>query len=308
MITRTAFGILAGLLAGCAHYGSGAKRPTGSRQAAVETGTHWARPADFPQLRRLGYNFVVVCVDPANRAEWAALFDAAAASGLKLIVGGHPPPYRIENGQWVISSGGQALLRYAASRAALVKAVFVYNEPYWIDPFTEKTNHCGALSAEQLRGLRNTIRKVWPSALIYHDIGHPSLWAPGGRHHRDYACIGDKYENATGVADYVGIWSFPFETTGYHRSRALEDMRRETEYVATRMQAQPVIANQAFRCSHCGEATRWPTLPELRDWNCATRALGPHAVSWYPWRQQSYDDYLANHEEAWESTTSQICR
>jgi hypothetical protein len=296
------------VLAGCAFSGPRAKPSVSASPANVETGTHWARPSDFPILRRLGYDFAIATVDPRNRTEWVTLFDAAEASGLKLIAGAHPPPYTVQKGEWTISGQGQSFLRYAASRAGLVKAIFVFNEPYWIDPFTEKSNYCGALSAGQLRDLRAAIRRVWAQALVYHDIGHPSRWAPGGRHRRFNPCIGDKYADATGVADFVGIWSFPFETSGYHKRTALEDLRRETEYVTTRMKARPIIANQAFRCGHCGEATRWPAVDEMKDWNCATRALGPHAVSWYPWRQDIYDDFLANHEEAWQSTTSQACR
>ena len=282
------------MLAGCAS--------SGSPVTVAETGTHWAAPADFPALARLGYQFVVVTVDPANPAAWAKPFDAAQAAGLELIVGVHPPPYRLRDGAWTISKEGKAFLEYAASRPSLVKAIFVYNEPYWIDPFTEAKNPCGALSAAQLRGLRSAIRDVWPEARIYHDIGHPSRWAPGGDHPRWQPCIGDKYADATGVADLVGVWAFPFETDGYHRSKALRILRREIDYVRDRMQALPVLANQAFRCRGCGEATRWPTAEELKDWNQATRALGPYAISWYPWRQASYDDYLANHPEMWNLT------
>ncbi len=308
MWKASAVSIAALVMASCGFSGSHANLSGVATAANVETGTHWARPAEFPTLRRLGYNFVMAAVDPRNRTEWVKVFDAAEASGLKLIVGAHPPPYSLQKGSWTISDQGQSFLRYAASRAALVKAIFVYNEPYWIDPFTNKSNHCGALSSGQLRDLRVTIRKVWAQALVYHDLGHPSRWAPGGRHRRTTPCIGDKYADATGVADFVGIWTFPFETSGYHKKEALEDMRQETEYVITRMKAQPIIANQAFRCRRCGEATRWPTVEEMKDWNCATRALGPHAVSWYPWRQDSYDDFLANHQEAWESTTSRACQ
>ncbi len=275
--------------------------------AGVETGTHWATEADFPTLQGLGYRFVVTTL-PNNRGRWETMFNAAEAAGLKLIVGLNPSPYRFSNGSWTILAQGVQFLQYAASRSPLVKAIFVFNEPYWVDPSTGANNICGATPAADLRSLRTAIRGVWPGALVYHDIGQPSAWAPGGTLRRRNPCIADKYADATGVADFVGIWFYPFDGGGYRRAEMLATLQTEIAYVRSQMGAEPVSANQSFRCGHCsGEATRWPTESELRDYNCAVRALGPHAISWYPWQQTLYDDYLANHPEMWNLTTASAC-
>jgi hypothetical protein len=276
--------------------------------SAVETGTHWAASSDFPTLQRLGYKFVITTVPATDRRQWGETFDAAEQARLQLIVGIWPPPYSLRDGVWTITSEGRAFLNYAASRAGLVKGIFVYNEPYWVNPFTGENDYCGALSATELRELRTTIRRVWSDAKVFHDLGRPSTWAPGGPMPRDFACVGDKYANAEGVADFVGIWYYPFDIGTYRKSYALGELRREIGYVRSKMQAQPIIAAQAFRCLRCGEATRFPTQQELKDWNCATRSLGPYGISWYPWRQASYDDYLSNHPEMWSSTEPAVCQ
>jgi hypothetical protein len=275
--------------------------------AAVETGTHWAALSDFPTLQGLGYQFVITTVHAHDRSEWSKTFDQAQRARLQLIVGLWPPPYALRDGSWTISPDGRAFLSYAASRAELVKGIFVYNEPYWVSPFTGKGDYCGALSAAQLRELRTAIRGVWPEAKIFHDLGRPSTWAPGGPMPRDHPCVGDKYADAEGVADLVGVWYYPFDIGIYRKAYAVGELRREIAYVRTKMKAEPIVAAQAFRCIRCGEATRFPTSQELEDWNCTTRSLGPYGISWYPWRQSSYDDYLANHPEMWSATKSTVC-
>ncbi len=273
----------------------------------VETGTHWADPPEFPTLAGLGYSFVIITLDPDDRKSWKKTFDAAEAAGLKLSVGLYPEPYRLRNGRWSITAEGKAFLRYAASRASIVKSVFVYNEPYWIHPLTERQHECGALSAKELRLLRNAIRAVWPQALVHHDLGDPSKWAPGGTYARRYPCLGETYADQTGVADLVGIWYYPFVEEGYLRESSLAGLRREIAFVRENMHAEPVVAGQGFRCSHCGEASRWPSAEELKDWNCSLRRLAPHAISWYPWRQDMYEDYLSKHPRLWPLTGAQPC-
>ena len=273
----------------------------------VETGTHWADPPEFPTLAGLGYSFVIITLDPDDRKSWKKTFDAAEAAGLKLSVGLYPEPYRLRNGRWSITAEGKAFLRYTASRASIVKSLFVYNEPYWIHPLTERQHECGALSAEELRLLRSAIRDVWPQALVHHDLGDPSKWAPGGFYARQYPCLGEKYADQTGVADLVGIWYYPFVEEGYLRETSLAGLRREIAFVREKMHAEPVVAGQAFRCSDCGEASRWPTAEELKDWNCSLRRLAPHAISWYPWRQDMYEDYLSKHPRLWSLTGAQPC-
>ena len=274
--------------------------------AEVETGTHWPTVSDFPRLKSLGYSFVVTTVD-GNPSNWATTFDAAEQAGLKLIIGVYNPPYALSNGTWTITPTGQTFIRYAQSRSALVKALFVFNEPYWVDPWTYKNNLCGQLSAADLRLLRTEIRKLWPAAKIFHDIGAPQSWAPGGTVHRDNACVGSKYADQTGVADLVGVWFYPFERSGYLKTEGLAAMRAAMDFVRTRMGAESVLDAQAFRCRNCGEASRFPTAAEIKDWNCALRDLEPNAISWYVWRQNIYDDYLANYPALWPSTSPSAC-
>ena len=269
----------------------------------IETGTHWADPPDFPALADLGYSFVITTLNPDDPELWETTFDAAEEANLQLSVGLFPEPYRLEDGEWSITEEGEDFLLYAASRASMVKSVFVYNEPYWIDPFDGRQEPCGALTAEELRGLRTAIREVWPEALIHHDIGAPSLWAPGGSNANEYPCLGEKYEDQTGVADLVGIWYYPFDEEGYLRESSLVGLREEIAFVRERMDAEPVVAGQAFRCSDCGEASRWPSAEELIDWHCSLRLLQPDEISWYPWRQARYEDYLSNHPELWPLTS-----
>jgi uncharacterized protein (TIGR03437 family) len=276
--------------------------------SAVETGTHWAEPSEFPTLRNLGYNYAIVAINSSTEAEWARVFNAADAAGLRLIVGLYPAPYSLNNGVWTISQTGQRFLRYAATRAATVKAIFVYNEPYWLNPFTNQTNFCGNVTAAELRSLRSAIQQIWPAAKVYHDIGAPSQWAPGGTLRRQYTCIGDKYADQSAVADYVGIWFYPFDTNGrYSRASSLALLQTEMTFIRQQMRAEPVILGQSFLCPGCGEATRFPTVEELRDWNCAVRELAPESISWYVWRQAIYQDFLANRPTHWPSTSPTAC-
>jgi len=276
----------------------------------VETGTHWAAPRDFVTLKNIGYQFVVTTVSN-NPANWRDTFDAAEANGLRLIVGlADHTQYRLNTatGAWTISATGEAFLRYAALRSTLVKAIFVFNEPYWVDPWTNQNNTCGALSAAQLRRLRTALRGVWPEARVFHDIGAPRLWAPGAQLPRDYPCIGTKYADQQGVADFVGIWFYPFESSGYRKAEALAALRADVDFVRQSMGAEPVIDAQSFICKSCQEATRWPTAEEIQDWNCAVRGLQPAAISWYVWQQDLYNDYLANHPDHWTRTTAASCQ
>jgi uncharacterized protein (TIGR03437 family) len=274
--------------------------------AEVETGTHWPTVSDFPRLKSLGYGFVVITVD-GNPSNWATTFDAAERNGLKLIIGVYNPPYSLANGTWTITPTGQSFIRYAQSRSSLVKALFVFNEPYWVNPWTYENSLCGQLSAAELRSLRTEIRKIWPEAKIFHDLGAPEAWAPGGTVQRQNSCVGNKYADQTGVADLVGVWFYPFERGGYRKDEGVAALRGAMEFTRTRMNAEAVLDAQAFRCRNCGEATRFPTANEIKDWNCALRELQPNAISWYVWRQSIYDDYLANYPALWPSTSPSAC-
>ena len=274
---------------------------------AVETGTHWASSGDFVQLRNLGYQYAVVSLT-SSETEWKSVFDAADLAGIRLIAGVYPPPYTLTKGTWTISTTGQKFLRYAAFRTTTVKAIFGFNEPYWTNPYTGTTSYCGNLSAAELRALRISIRQVWPDAKVYHDLGNPSAWAPGGVLRKQYDCIGDKYADQTGVADYAGIWAYPFDKNGqYSRADSLSLLASETAFARSQMKAEPVLLGQSFLCPNCGEATRFPTVDELKDWNCALRSLKPESISWYVWKQDLYADYLARHQTHWNATSPSAC-
>lgn len=275
------------------------------------TGTHWADVADFSALHKLGYEFVVATVNSADKDGWNNLFNAAKKWHLKLIVGMYPEPYKLQDGKWTVTSQGQEFLRYAASRASLVKAIFVYDEPYDFNPFTRKGNDCGALSAQELRDLRVTIRSVWPEVKIYHDLGTPSEWTPGASYIQDNPCIGNKYADQTKVADVVGIGFYPVTQAGYNKEKMETTFKREIAFVHNQMRAEVIVLGQAFYCetNTCeGQANRFPTMEEMKDMNCRIRALKPDGISWYPWRQKLYQDYLSNHSDYWSLTTASVCR
>ncbi len=271
-----------------------------------QTGTHWGIPRDMRTYRRIGYDFAVRAVDPRRPQEWRKELDAAQSQGLKLIIGAHPEPYSFSRGRWTITPAGTRFLRYLEGRAELVLALFVYNEPYWVNPFTGGIDPCGALSAHALRSLRTKIRTIWPGAKIYHDIGRPSQWAPGGSLHEKHPCIGNKYINVEHVADYVGAWYFPFRTSGYRRSHGLTVLARESAYISSAMGAVVIWLSQAHACC---EDLVWPTNSEILDWNCTVRSALPKGslLSWYAWRQSTYRDYLAKHPEQWQLTMGTAC-
>lgn len=277
----------------------------------AQTGTHWARPSEFDTVRKIGYDFVILDVSGDEPATWQEALDKATRSGLKLIVGLWPPPYTHNaDGTWTIQPQGIDFLRLLKARANAVMALFVYNEPYWADPDGKATttDGCGFYSADDLRKLRTTIRTVWPDAKIYHDLGDPSVYAPGGYWWQEKKqCIGDKYRDQTEVADYVGVWSYPFDISkGYTKQQSLSALQQETDFVRTRMKpARAVVLGQSFAGRKYG--MRWPTKNELLDWNCALRQSGAEIISWYPWRQDIYQDYLANHRDYWPLTVEPAC-
>lgn len=284
---------------------AGGVPPTPSNGAL--TGAHWGAASDLSTFKQIGYGFDVATLNPSDPSSWAGILDAAQANGLKLIIGAYPEPYSYSNGQWSISAAGVNLLNYLASRSSLVLALFVFNEPYWVSPTTGASSSCGEMSAASLRGLRTKIQSVWPGAKIYHDLGEPSAWAPGGYLYNAYSCIGNKYADQTGVADYVGVWDYPFEADGYHKARALSTLTRETNYAMNSMHAVPVWLNQSHAASCCSLV--FPTQAQLLDWNCSVRKALPvgSVISWYVWRQGIYSDTLSNHPEDWASTTLAAC-
>ena len=278
-----------------------------SPASAIETGVHWAAPADFTQLKQLGYQFAVVSLD-RDPDHWREVFDSAEKAGIRLVAGLHPYPYRLQGEHWEIEPVGRQFISYAQARGRLVKALFVFNEPYWVDPATVSNSPCGAISAAELRELRTEIRRIWPHAKIYHDFGRPSLWAPGAAMQREHPCVGRRYADVKDIADFAGIWFYPVNAgEGYRREELVRTMRDEVAYVTHEMRAEPILLGQAFRCKNCTDGTRMPSLDEIRDLNCTMRWIGPQGISWYPWRQPAYDDSLANHKELWEAVGPRGC-
>ncbi|GEM_PF-1187325 len=273
--------------------------------------THFATPYDFPTLHMLGYDGVVLTLDPSKPATWQTALDSAQAWDLKLIVGGFPPPYQYNNlGGWVITPNGMALLNYLQSRANLVLALYVFNEPYYTNPYTSQTAPCGYFSASDLRALRLTIQSVWPGVKIYQDLGNPAEWAPNGSYASRMPCVGSKYADQTGVADYVGIWEYPFGPYGGDVNGNLSTLRGIANFVLNSMQpAQPISLNQVFACPSCGPPLTMPTRQQVLQWNCATRALPLAAVDWYAFRRfiPTYSDALGDNPWYWPVTTAGAC-
>ncbi|MDP8980790.1 MAG: hypothetical protein M3O35_09390 [Acidobacteriota bacterium] len=271
------------------------------------TGAHFPATGDFKTLKNLGYDFAVITLDPHNSASWKPALDAAEQAGIKLMVGGYPPPYLYDNVKWTITGSGMELLAYLQSRSSLILALYVFNEPYSTNPYGSDVTPCGYFSASDLRALRNTIQGYWPGVKIYQDLGEPSDWAPGSAYTKSTPCVGNKYADQTGVADYVGIWYYPFTSAGYDRAGGLTALRREANFVLNSMQpAVPMSLNQAFACSGCNLIL--PPLDQMLDWNCATRSLPLAALSWYPWRKfASYEGAIADVTSYWPLSTAESC-
>jgi len=272
------------------------------------TGTHWPDPSEYKTLKANGHDFAITNVSPTDQPGAKQRLDNADAAGIKLIIGlyafGGPEPYVLNNdGSWTISAAATSLITYLKSREASIVAMFGFNEPYWTAP-DGHTDPCGVFSAANLRQLRTQIKQIWPNAKIYHDIGWPSEWAPGGDLYKAYSCIGNKYADATNVADYVGVYDYPFRSTGYEKDKGMARLQKECDYVIQKMQpAKPCWLGQTF--AKTSEGSAMPTAPQLLDWHCAFRAALPAGsiVSWYVWRQAGiYDDYLVNHPELWPNT------
>src|SRR5215469_2744123 len=210
------------------------------------TGTHFPAIADFPVLAQLGYDFALITLDPTQPNTWKTALDAAQSAGIKLIVGAYPLPFTYNGGSWSISQQGQQFLGYLQSRSNLILAIYVFNEPYGSNPYTGVTTPCGNFSAADLRALRSTIQSYWAGAKIYQDIGSPAEWAPSGSYAANNPCVGIKYADQTNMADYVGIWYYPFTGNGYQNSAGIADLTAEARFVVSSMQpAVPVSLNQS---------------------------------------------------------------
>lgn len=274
------------------------------------TGTHFPAISDFPVLGQLGYDFALITLDPSQPSSWKTTLDAAQSAGIKLVVGGYPPPYTESNGSWTISSQGQQLLSYLQSRSSLVVALYVFNEPYSSNPTSGGVYPCGYYSAADLRSLRSAIQSVWSGAKIYQDLGWPSDWAPGSAYAADNPCVGTKYADQTNIADYVGIWYYPFTGAGDQSAAAVSALKTEANYVLNSMKpARPVSLNQSYACPSCDDpGLVFPTAQQIFNFNCATRTLPLGGISWYPWRKfSSYTEAIATQPALWPLTTAASC-
>ena len=262
--------------------------------AGILTGTHWAEPHEYAQLKSIGYDFNITLVAPGDINSAKAKLDAAKSAGIKLILGlygyGGPEPYVLSGSNWIISTAAQNSLNYLESRESEIIATFVFNEPYWVM----------GLSAAQLRSLRTQIKGVWPNAKIYHDIGNAHFW-PG----QDQAKWGDQ----SGTVDYCGSWYYPFKDAGvgtYPRWKTygLEILQKEVDFIKSNIGGGAKMVWLGQTHAAASDNIVYPTTAHLKDWNDACRAAMPadSLLSWYVWRQALYPDFLANHPEQWSST------
>ena len=187
-----------------------------------------------------------------------------------------------------------ASLNYFESRQDEILALFTFNEPYWTM----------GQSAAMLRDLRTRIKEVWPGAPVYHDIGWPSGWTSNSSD--GFANGSTKWDDQSGVADFVGVWHYPFETSGYKKTEGIARLKKECDFVTQKMGAKPMFLGQSHSVVSFGMA--WPTDQQLDDWNKSIRtelkAYPGTMISWYTWREGSgtYDDYLVNHPNQWKLT------
>lgn len=110
------------------------------------------------------------------------------------------------------------------------------------------------------------------------------------------------------MADLVGVGAYPFEPgRKYNKRESLTFTKREMDFVSKSMKpAKPVVLGQSFAGKADGAG--WPTKDQLRDWNCSLRQIRAEFISWYPWRQDRYEDYLANDQDYWPVTVGNACR
>ena len=256
------------------------------------TGTHWPDVSDYSQLKSIGYGFGVTNVAPGDVAGAKQKLDAAHNAGIKLIIGlyafGGPEPYVLNaNGTWTISRGSIDVLNYLESRESDIVAFFGFNEPYWVEPGRRHRAPAASSPPRSCRQLRTKIQAVWPEPRSTTTSAGRASGRRGGLLQRIFV-LGNKYADQTGVADYVGVWDYPFETTGYMR-RGDWLVCKETNFVINSMHAVPVWLNQAHGI--LGSLV-FPTQAPLPAWYSAVRSALPAGslISWYVWRQGIHGD------------------
>jgi hypothetical protein len=288
---------------------------TTTPSGAAQTGTYWADTSDYATLGLIGMGYAVKNVAPGDVAGAKAALDAAHAASIKLIIGlysfGGPEPYTINaDGTWNFTAGAVQVIQYLASRPNDVLAFFGMNEPYWEDQAGRNTkmDGCGVFSAAELRQFRAQVQQIGPGLKVYQDIGWPSEWSSKSVGDPDSvwkSCVGTKYDDQSGVADYVGIWAYPVESGGYDANKSLSIARfnRESNFVINNIHATPVWLGQSF-----DDGAGYPTDAQIKDWNCSMRAIMPAGalLSWYVWANQ-YPDFLKNHPSQWPLVEASAC-
>ena len=101
-------------------------------------------------------------------------------------------------------------------------------------------------SAAQLRQLRTQIQAIWPGAKIYHDIGQPSAWAPGGDSLQRVLMHRQQVRRPVGRGGLCRSLRLPVRgERAIQEARGLSTSERETNFVINSMHAVPVWLDQA---------------------------------------------------------------
>ncbi len=256
------------------------------------TGGHWVDAGDMATVKAAGWGFVVESIDPsAGQSALFARLDAAKAVGLQVIINFFPYPFTWNGTTWTITAAGQARLADLASyNTANPGVIFAYmgmNEPYQLTLGS-------AITATALKAFPAAVKTYFPAAKIYHDMDQPDAYA-------------GTYPDQTGIADYVGMWDYPFlEDGSYTREASRSRILQQHKFIREKMGAQPVVLLQSLADPTFGPHFRFPSGAEMQDW---VDAIADHVsvgtpLSWYVWNQASYTDYLKNHQDRLVDTLS----
>ena len=167
----------------------------------------------YSQLKSIGYGFGVTTVAPGDvpgrsRSPMPPKRRHQAHHRSRHCSSVHIPAVRADTlmATWTISTAGSIRPQLPQeSRVGHRRRSSASTSRTGSGPGTGSPSSCGVSPPRSLRNLRTQIQAIWPGAKIYHDIGWPSDWAPGGDLYNAYSCIGNKYADQTGVADYVGV-------------------------------------------------------------------------------------------------------
>ena len=112
---------------------------------------------------------------------------------------------------------------------------------------------------------------------IYHDIGWPSEWARAATSTMRIRASGTSTPIQTGVADYVGVYDYPFQTRGYIKAQATRSAR-QGDRLRDQLDARcPGLARPGTTLVPATVIV-FPTQAQLLDWNCPVRKRSPPAA------------------------------